>query len=146
MKEQDIQNALGGPLYGSDGAKIGKIGQVYLDDVTGQPEWVTVSTGLFGGKENFVPVAQSEFTDDGLRVPYDKDTVHSAPHIDTDGHLSPYQEGDLYRHYGLDYDQDLDHDGVIDPPAVKPLGPDASAPAPAPPTAAPESITCSRER
>ena len=62
MKEQDIQNALGGPLYGSEGAKIGKIGQVYLDDLTGQPEWVTVSTGLVGDKANFVHVAQSGFT------------------------------------------------------------------------------------
>jgi len=138
MKEQDIQNAIGGPLYGSDGAKIGKVSQVYLDDVTGQPEWVTVSTGLFGGKENFVPVAQSEFTDDGLRVAYDKDTVQNAPRIDADGHLSPDQEGDLYRHYGLDYAQDqspsgqgerTDRDGVFDDAEGKTVGQDTSGPA-----------------
>jgi len=30
------------------GNKIGSVGQVYLDDNTGQPDWVTVNTGLFG--------------------------------------------------------------------------------------------------
>lgn len=28
----------------------------YLDDATGQPTWVTVSTGLFGTRESFAPL------------------------------------------------------------------------------------------
>ena len=35
------------------GNKIGSVGQVYLNDETGQPDWITVNAGLFGMKENF---------------------------------------------------------------------------------------------
>ena len=42
-----------------EGTKIGKIGQVYLDDRTGDPMWVTVSTGLFGSRQSFAPSPRS---------------------------------------------------------------------------------------
>ena len=48
------------------GSKIGSVGQVYLDDETGQPDWVTVNTGLFGTRENFVPLRGSRFEGDDL--------------------------------------------------------------------------------
>ena len=35
-------------VNGSDGREIGGVGEIYLDDETGAPEWVTVATGLFG--------------------------------------------------------------------------------------------------
>src|SRR4029453_2025574 len=73
----------------------------YLEGETGQPEWVTVRTGLFGTKESFVPIRDADVTDDGLRVPVSKDRGKDAPKIDTDGHLSPQEEQELYRYYGL---------------------------------------------
>jgi sporulation protein YlmC with PRC-barrel domain len=33
-----------GAVIGSDGLTIGNVGQVYLDNQTGQPSWVTVKT------------------------------------------------------------------------------------------------------
>lgn len=105
MNEHEIQDAIGKPLYGTDGTKIGKVSQAYFDDTTGRPEWVTVSTGLFGGKDNFVPVAQADYTDGGLKVPYDKEMITSAPSIDPQEHLSPDDEEDLYRHYNLEFSQ-----------------------------------------
>ena len=115
IDQNNINDVLGQGVYGSDGAKIGEVGQVYLDDVTGKPEWVTVKTGMFGTKESFVPVAQSQFADDGLRVPYDKDTVKDAPRVDADqGHLSKDEEAELYRHYGLDYSEDESDSGLPD--------------------------------
>jgi len=104
MNEQQAQQAIGQNLYSADGAKIGTVAQVYLDDVTGQPEWATVQTGMFGTKESFVPISQSEFSGEGLRVSYDKATIKDAPRIDADGHLSEEQEAELYRHYSLDDD------------------------------------------
>jgi uncharacterized protein (TIGR02271 family) len=74
---------------------------VYLDDETGQPEWVTVRTGMFGTKESFVPIRNADLTDDGVRVPVSKTQVKDAPKIDTDGHLSPQEEQELYRYYGM---------------------------------------------
>ncbi|NED87350.1 PRC-barrel domain containing protein, partial [Streptomyces sp. SID11233] len=44
-------------VYADDGEKIGGVDEVYLDDRTGRPEWVTVRTGLLGLREHFVPLA-----------------------------------------------------------------------------------------
>jgi uncharacterized protein (TIGR02271 family) len=53
-------------------------------------------------------------TDDGgsLRVPYEKAQVKDAPKIDPDGELSQQQEGELYRHYGLDYSESRSDSGL----------------------------------
>jgi uncharacterized protein (TIGR02271 family) len=95
----------GGNVVTDDGTKIGGIGQVYLDDQTSRPEWVTTKTGLFGGAESFVPLAQANVSGNDIVVPFDKDKVKDAPRVsDSDGHLSRDQEAELYRYYGLDYD------------------------------------------
>jgi uncharacterized protein (TIGR02271 family) len=83
------------------GEKIGKVSQVYLDDQTGTPEWVTVRTGLFGGKESFVPLADADMRGDDLVIATEKATVSGAPRVDEDDHLSEEQETELYRYYGL---------------------------------------------
>jgi len=98
---EQLRDVSGCDAVGADGSKIGKVGQVYLDDVTGQPEWVTVSTGLFGSRETFIPLARAEFRDGVLRVPYDKNQVKDAPNIGVDGQLSEQEEDELYRYYGL---------------------------------------------
>src|SRR6476469_2393191 len=96
-----ISRVIGQDVYDESGDKIGSASEVYLDDETGQPEWVTVRTGLFGTKESFVPIRNADLTDDGVRVPVSKDRVKDAPKIDTDGHLSPQEEEELYRYYGM---------------------------------------------
>jgi uncharacterized protein (TIGR02271 family) len=87
-----------------DGDRIGTIDAIYLDDQTGQPEWVLVNTGLFGTKSTFVPLSRATQTGDDVQVPYDKQLVKDAPRIDPDQHLSEAEEQQLWRHYGLDYD------------------------------------------
>src|SRR6476469_1996180 len=96
-----ISRVIGQDVYDESGDKIGSAAEVYLDDETGHPEWVTVRTGLFGTKESFVPIRNADLTDDGVRVPVSKARVKDAPKIDTDGHLSPQEEQELYRYYGL---------------------------------------------
>jgi uncharacterized protein (TIGR02271 family) len=96
-----ISRVIGQDVYDESGDKIGSAAEVYLDDETGQPEWVTVRTGMFGTKESFVPIRDANLTDDGVRVPVSKSKVKDAPKIDTDGHLSPQEEEELYRYYGL---------------------------------------------
>ncbi len=90
-------------MIDSSGTKIGKIDQIYLDTQTNQPEWATVSTGMFGSKVSFVPLQGSSTEGDRLQVRYTKDQVKDAPKIDPDGELSYDEEAELYRHYGLDY-------------------------------------------
>ena len=96
-----ISRVIGQDVYDESGDKIGSAAEVYLDDETGQPEWVTVRTGMFGTKESFVPIRNADLTDDGVRVPVSKTQVKDAPKIDTDGHLSPQEEQELYRYYGM---------------------------------------------
>ena len=98
----DVKSVIGRNVVSSSGEKIGKAGQVYLDDTSGQPEWVTVSTGLFGTKETFVPLAEASTSGNDLVVPYDKDQVKKAPNVgDGDEHLSEQEERRLYEHYGF---------------------------------------------
>jgi len=96
-----ISRVIGQDVFDESGDKIGSAAEVYLDDETGQPEWVTVRTGMFGTKESFVPLRDANLTDDGVRVPVTKSQVKDAPKVDTDGHLSPQEEEELYRYYGL---------------------------------------------
>ena len=86
-------------VFGSEGAKVGRVGQVYLDDQTMAPNWVTVKTGLFGTKEYFVPLDEAEFEGKQIRVPYGKETITASPRTEIDQNLSPAEEDDLYNHY-----------------------------------------------
>jgi uncharacterized protein (TIGR02271 family) len=97
---ETIDRVIGKDVYDASGEKIGSASEVYLDDQSGRPEWVTVRTGLFGTKESFVPIRDADLTDDGVRVPVSKTQVKDAPKIDADGHLSPEEEQELYRYYG----------------------------------------------
>ncbi|MBG0738269.1 PRC and DUF2382 domain-containing protein [Paeniglutamicibacter antarcticus] len=109
---QELLNS-GGTVVGGEGEKIGKIGQVYLDDETGKPEWVTVKTGMFGGAETFIPLAEGTIDGDTIRVPYDKDTVKNAPRMDdSEGHLSKDQEAALYEYYGMAYTERTSDSGL----------------------------------
>jgi uncharacterized protein (TIGR02271 family) len=89
-------------VVSSDGDKIGTLEEIYLDTHTGQPEWATVTTGLFGTQQTFVPLSQADPRNDEVVVPYSKGQVKDAPSIDPDGELSPEEEARLYEHYEVD--------------------------------------------
>jgi uncharacterized protein (TIGR02271 family) len=93
------QELAGRTVVDGAGDKIGKVGQVYLNDSSGQPEWVTVSTGLFGTKESFVPLRGASYASDDIVVSVTKDVVKGAPQVDADGHLEVSEEQELYRYY-----------------------------------------------
>src|SRR4051795_13492180 len=97
---QDVQTWRGQTAFDNDGDKIGTIEDIYLDRQSGDPEWATVKTGLFGSKVHFVPIGDASATEDGVRLPYAKDQVKDAPNLDADGQLSEDEERSLYDHYG----------------------------------------------
>jgi uncharacterized protein (TIGR02271 family) len=101
LNRENIESLLtkGGNVIGSDGEKIGSIGQLYADDDTGEPTWVTVKTALFGTSQSFVPVEGAHSQGDDLVVPYTKEHVKDAPRVDVDGHLTPEEEDRLYTYY-----------------------------------------------
>lgn len=100
--QTEIRSLFDCEVIGSDGQHVGKVGQVYCSDRTGDPEWVTVRTGLFGMKENFVPLAGARRSGEELRVPFDKETIKGAPTISADDdRLTLEDEAGLYRYYGM---------------------------------------------
>ncbi|MER7577338.1 PRC and DUF2382 domain-containing protein [Streptomyces sp. NPDC126514] len=107
IAKEQISTVMDHPVYDADGNKIGEAKHVFFDDVTGQPEWVSVKTGLFGMNESFVPIREASVVEDHLEVPYPKDKVKDAPNVDVDagGHLSEEEEHRLYEHYGIAWDE-----------------------------------------
>jgi uncharacterized protein (TIGR02271 family) len=100
MSQQlDPTTVAGRTAVDADGNKIGNIEQIYLDDQTGQPSWVTVSTGMFGTRQSFAPLFDAQDTGDSVRLGVTKDKVKDAPNVDDDGHLSPDEERALYDYY-----------------------------------------------
>jgi uncharacterized protein (TIGR02271 family) len=101
ITQNDIARLTGADVYDTAGDKVGSVGQVYLDNENGDPEWVTVKTGLFGTKETFVPLQGADVSGDRVTVTYGKQQIKDAPQIDADGALSPAEENQLYTYYGL---------------------------------------------
>ncbi|NMO90593.1 DUF2382 domain-containing protein [Actinomycetospora sp. TBRC 11914] len=100
----DPRELNGAAVLGRDDEKLGKVENVYLDNDTRRPEWVAVTTGLFGVHVSLVPLATAQYRDGTLRLPYDKSAVQRAPHHDPERELSADQERELFEHYGVDYD------------------------------------------
>ena len=78
-----------GDVVAPDGSKIGTIGQVYLDDESGAPSWVTAKTGFFGTAQSFVPLEGASLQGRDVQVAFDEAKVKGAPRVDDDGSLSP---------------------------------------------------------
>lgn len=93
------ENLIGHQLLDGEGHSVGKINQVYLDDRTNEPSWVSVHTGLFGRKETLVPLQGAQPQQEDLQVPYDKATVKDAPHIESGAHISPETESEVRDYY-----------------------------------------------
>ena len=91
----------GATVVGADGDKIGKVDEVYLDNASGEPEWVSVKTGLFGSNVSLLPLAEVSVSGETVTVPFDKAKVKDAPHHDPGMELSEADEADLYRYYGV---------------------------------------------
>jgi uncharacterized protein (TIGR02271 family) len=98
------------------GDKVGTVLDVYVDEQTGRPEWLAISTGLFGSKVSFAPIAGAGFDTSGqVVVPFDKAKVKDAPRAEADGHLSAQEEQQLYTYYGMAYTPPT---GQLPPPDV----------------------------
>jgi uncharacterized protein (TIGR02271 family) len=98
----DYNTWIGRPAVDRTGDKIGKVSQVYVDDVSGRPEWLAINTGLFKSHSSFVPLQGATSDGDQLMVAYDKAMVKDAPQVDDDGNglIDPTVEQQLYEYYG----------------------------------------------
>ncbi len=102
----DPTELTGATVTGDQGAKLGKVENVYLDNETGRAEWAAVKTGMFGGHVSLVPLAAADYSGGTLHLPYTKDQVQNAPHYDPGQELSIDDEKELFTHYGVSYEGD----------------------------------------
>ena len=79
---EELQDMEGQTAVDVNGAKLGKIGQVYVDYQTGQPLWVTISTGMFGTRQSFAPLYGSRPASGDLQLAVTKDMVTGAPGVE----------------------------------------------------------------
>lgn len=102
MAKDDETRWTGHDLYDEDGDKIGRVDDVRFGDMTGGLTWLVVKTGFLGTKKILVPANDVRRSDDHLVVPFDKDVVKDAPHVDDETLLDDEQRK-LCTYYGLDY-------------------------------------------
>ncbi len=96
---QDVRQFIGRTAVDREGSRVGKIGQVYMDERTGAPLWVTVATGMFGSRQSFAPLYGAQASGDEVALAVSKDQVKDAPNIDDDGRIDTSEQDALYRHY-----------------------------------------------
>lgn len=116
---RQIRELLDATAYDQDGDKLGKINEVYINDNSGQPDFIEVNHGLFGMGSSLVPLRGHSLEGEELRLAFQKDRIKDAPNVDADAHLSTDEQTELYRHYGLEstenrtnYETDVRRDGV----------------------------------
>jgi len=94
----------GKSLIDSDGEKIGKLQDVYVDVETDEPQFATVKEGIIGRHLTFVPLAGIQIGPGDLQVQVTKESVRTAPDIEMHGEeLSQADESRLYHHFELNY-------------------------------------------
>ena len=103
ITREQVADLDGAELLDATGGIVGTLHRIVLDD-TGEPQVATVRSGLPGGRETVVPLAQAERAGNAVRVPYEAATVTEGPHLEVDGgQLDETQQRLLYRYYGLNY-------------------------------------------
>jgi uncharacterized protein (TIGR02271 family) len=124
---EQMRQWIGHTAVDSNGDKVGKIHDVYEDDMSSGPEWLAISTGWFGTKMSFAPVAGTRADGDTLILPWTKDQIKNSPAFDTNDDV--VEEGHhLYSHYGMDYGDEGDYgdgDGSSDTGSRTSRGDDA---------------------
>ena len=100
---EDLANAT---AYDVDGDKVGGVKDVYVNDTTGQPDFVSVDAG-FGSGDSIVPLRGHTLRDGELHLAFPKERINDAPDLDENGHLTTEDQEAFYRHYGLTETQDV---------------------------------------
>ena len=55
----DFKRLDGAPVTNQDEEKLGKVAGLFVDDTSGVPTWVSVTSGLFGAHHYLLPLAES---------------------------------------------------------------------------------------
>ena len=111
LSQEQAAAIQGAPLFSADGDRVGSVEEIFVDQETGQPEWLGVGTGMLGTKRVLVPIQGADVREDGVFAPYSKDQIKATPDIDSN-EISQEAEQSLYSHYGLSYSESRSGTGL----------------------------------
>jgi len=99
VREGQARRLIDMVVVDASGDWVGTVSEVFVDDRTGAPVWVTVRFSWFG-HGSFIPLLGVDITGVRLRVPYDKATIKAAPRHDASRPLTTDDEDGLSNYYG----------------------------------------------
>lgn len=104
FEADDIRKWRGHDVVDNGGSKIGTLEAIYVDTITDDPAFATITVGLpTRRKLVFVPLAGATVGPGYLKVTYPKRQVKDAPSIEVDGQLLAGAEEAVFQHYKMDY-------------------------------------------
>jgi hypothetical protein len=103
MPEQvDVHALQQATVWDNADRKLGVVGQVHQDPVTGTITWITVGLGLADSREKFVPINGARIEKHDVFVAYSHDTIKDSPSPAASDGLTPEEEAELRRYYGTE--------------------------------------------
>lgn len=96
-----LEEILDAEALDADGRTLGEVTQVFLDDLSGQPTWAYVATGVLLTKQVLVPLCGATLALGRLELPWTRQQVTGAPRMTAQERLTPEQERELMGHYGI---------------------------------------------
>src|SRR5215216_2599321 len=87
------------PMVDREGAPLGHVVHIYLDLVSGEPEWALVASGR-ADRLVFVPLVDATEHRDQIGVPVQRELIADAPAIRPGRRLSKEDTARLHGHYG----------------------------------------------
>ena len=126
-----MQAWIGRTLVDRAGQRIGRVEDIYTDDVSHHPAWLAVATGRFGLTITFLPLAgATPIGADELQVQFSRNLVKEAPLAGRNARLSQDDVIRLYEHYGFDLEAEEVRDRAAAAPPARPTVTEWSPPPP----------------
>ena len=94
---------LGYQVYDRHGEKIGKIDDLFVDDLNDQLEYIGVKTGFSGLRSTLIPTLVVRIDDERqlIEVFYSKDKVKDAPTFEDLEEITAEFEREVHSYFGL---------------------------------------------
>ncbi len=100
LSPAEVEGWKGFRLDDMGGSTVGKVEGAYVDEETGDPEWLLARMGRFG-HHCLIPARDSVAAGGHVWVPYSRDQIRKAPRIDAGKPLDRDRETALLEHYGV---------------------------------------------
>jgi hypothetical protein len=89
LQIEQIDEWRGQEVRDQTGEKIGKLDEVFYDSASGEPRFISITSGLFGRRSYLAALTNATVGRDYVRVGYSASQVQAVELSETDGQLDP---------------------------------------------------------